>query len=245
MSTYIPYCYLLGWPSKNKWYYGVEYANNKTRTANPSNLWVTYFTSSRHVKRFVEENGKPEIVQIRKTFTDRESAQLWESKVLRRLKVRENEKWLNVNPGSDGFAVPTGENHPCFGKFRTEESKQKQSKTRKDRHKQGLYQFYNHTPEQIETIRSIGKSNYKPKETRTYVCEKCLQRFKKDEYIHHAKKEHYRCKHCKVGRTPKPVIIFGVKYPSEKDAAEALKMSLDKIRHRISSDKYPDFIKPN
>ncbi len=95
MSTiFIPYVYLLGWKSLDKWYYGVEYGS-KTKTANPSNLLSTYFTSSKNVKNFIKRFGAPDVVQIRKTFISKEKAIDWEHKVLRRLKCRSSLKWLN------------------------------------------------------------------------------------------------------------------------------------------------------
>lgn len=241
MSTeYIPYCYLIGWSKLDTWYYGVEYANNSQRVANPANLWTTYFTSSKHVSNFIEEHGDPDVIKVRKLFTTREKAQLWECTVLRRLKVREKTNWLNVNPGGFGFAVPVGEIHPCFGKKRSEESKTKQRETRKQRHAQGLYSYYSHTPEQIEKVRQLGKNNARPKEQRTYTCTKCNTVVEKVEYTHHPINQNYRCKHCKPGRPPKPVVMFGVRYDGESYAATALNMSIDQIRHRLGSDKFPD-----
>lgn len=85
------YTYLIGWSKLNKWYYGVRYA----KFCCPSELWVSYFTSSKHVKNFVSKYGKPDVIQIRKVFNDANKARLWESKVLKRLKVITNEKWIN------------------------------------------------------------------------------------------------------------------------------------------------------
>lgn len=50
----IPYTYLLGWPEIDKWYYGVRYA----KKCHPSDLWVTYKTSSRHVDSIVKQKKK-------------------------------------------------------------------------------------------------------------------------------------------------------------------------------------------
>jgi len=91
MSIYIPYTYLIGWTKLNFWYYGVRYA----RGCNPSDFWVTYFTSSKRVKLFRIEYGEPDIIQIRKTFLNKKSALEWEHKVLRRLKVTRKDYWLN------------------------------------------------------------------------------------------------------------------------------------------------------
>ena len=64
--TNIPYTYLIGWSKLNKYYYGVRYAKN----CHPSDLWTKYFTSSKYVKQFREENGEPDIIEIRKTFSN-------------------------------------------------------------------------------------------------------------------------------------------------------------------------------
>ena len=86
-----PYTYLLGWPQHNTWYYGVRYANG----CDPSDLWNPYTTSSRHVKEFVAKYGDPSVKLIRKIFNDKKSARLWENRVLKRMKVVNDDKWLN------------------------------------------------------------------------------------------------------------------------------------------------------
>ena len=93
MSTniYQPYTYLIGWSNLNTYYYGVRYAKNCC----PSELWVTYFTSSKHVKNFVLEHGDPDVIHIRKVFDCREDAIGWENKVLKRIKVVNDDRFLN------------------------------------------------------------------------------------------------------------------------------------------------------
>jgi hypothetical protein len=85
------YTYLIGWSEKNRWYYGCRYG----KKCNPAELWKTYFTSSKHVKNFRENNGEPDVIQIRKIFNDSKSCRDWEHKVLRRMKVTRNDKFLN------------------------------------------------------------------------------------------------------------------------------------------------------
>lgn len=93
MNIYLPYTYVIHHPLTNKSYYGVRYA----RKCSPNDLWVTYFTSSKHVKALIDQYGKESFVcEVRKIFNSREDAISWEQKVLRRLKVAENDKWLNV-----------------------------------------------------------------------------------------------------------------------------------------------------
>jgi hypothetical protein len=86
-----PYVYLIGWKKKNVYYYGVRYAKG----CDPSDLFTTYFTSSKHVKRFIKENGNSDIISIRKTFNNVNDAQQWEHKVLRRMNVKERFDFLN------------------------------------------------------------------------------------------------------------------------------------------------------
>lgn len=91
MHIYQPYTYLIGWSTYNKWYYGVRFAKN----CHPEELWVSYFTSSKHVKKFRKDYGEPDIIQVRKRFSDSVSARIHEEKVLVRMNVINEDKWLN------------------------------------------------------------------------------------------------------------------------------------------------------
>ena len=91
----IPYTYLIGWSKQNMWYYGRRTALN----CNPSELWNTYFTSSNSVKKFRIKHGEPDIIQIRKVFITIDKARDWEDKVLRRMNVVKNSKFLNRRNG--------------------------------------------------------------------------------------------------------------------------------------------------
>jgi len=64
-------------------YYGVRYANGCL----PSELFVTYFTSSKYVSDHIKEHGHPDIVEVRKTFGDHQvsEAREHEHRVLKRL----------------------------------------------------------------------------------------------------------------------------------------------------------------
>ena len=88
-----PYCYLIGWPEHDKWYYGVRYAAG----CHPDELWVTYFTSSKHVTQFIVAHGQPAVTEIRKIFRQDQisEAREWEHRVLRRSQATTNERWLN------------------------------------------------------------------------------------------------------------------------------------------------------
>jgi hypothetical protein len=93
MSIYknTPYTYLIGWSKHNKWYYGVRYS----KTCHPSDLWVSYFTSSNYVKNIRQELGEPDVIQIRKTFSNSNDAISWECNVIKRMSLHLDERFIN------------------------------------------------------------------------------------------------------------------------------------------------------
>lgn len=101
MSIYKPYTYLIGWTNHNKWYYGVRFAKD----CHPSDLWTSYFTSSTYVSDYRKLYGEPDIIQVRKTFSNKHDALLWEEKVLSRMNVVSNEMWLNRHNNGSNFYV--------------------------------------------------------------------------------------------------------------------------------------------
>jgi len=91
MNIYQPYTYLVGWSNLNVWYYGVRWR----KLCNPADLWKSYFTSSKYVSEFRLQNGEPDVIQIRKVFTTKEEAKVWEDIVLRRMKLSTRSNFLN------------------------------------------------------------------------------------------------------------------------------------------------------
>ena len=76
MNIYQPFTYLIKFKPTGQVYYGVRYA----RKCNPSQLWTTYFTTSKIIKQLIKEYGISEFeFQIRRVFNTKESAVLWES----------------------------------------------------------------------------------------------------------------------------------------------------------------------
>lgn len=94
-QNYKPYTYLIGWTKLDRWYYGVQIRETGL-VANPSNLWKTYFTSSKTVHKFRELFGEPDVIQVRKVFTNRNDAFNWEQRVIYRVLSRTPIKWLNT-----------------------------------------------------------------------------------------------------------------------------------------------------
>ena len=171
MKTF--YTYLLGWSLQNKFYYGVRYS----KKAKPEDLWTTYFTSSRHVKAFAAKYGKPDIIQIRQTFNSKEKAITWESKVLKRMRVIKNDKWLNQ---TDNRAIVYS---------RTDETKQKFSRKMKGRN--SPFKGKTHSAESIELMRSKhkGKKTGRTKETFTDDWKEKISRSKKGQIRTQSEKE--------------------------------------------------------
>lgn len=99
----IPFTYCITHLPSGKKYYGARWAEN----CNPSDLWTTYFTSSRHIKELILHDGKDNfIAEVRKIFSDVDSCREWERKVLQRLGVIHNDNWLNKN--INGRFLPYG-----------------------------------------------------------------------------------------------------------------------------------------
>lgn len=99
MLEYRPYTYLIGWSAHNTYYYGVEYADT-IKIANPSNLWKTYFTSSKYVTEARIKFGEPDIIQIRKVFSSKQDAQMWEQRVILKSKLYLKDNFLNKGCGT-------------------------------------------------------------------------------------------------------------------------------------------------
>lgn len=168
MSIY--YTYLIGWSNHNKWYYGVRYSKH----SHTNELWSTYFTSSKHVSDFRKNYGEPDIVEIRKTFTDSYSARLWENKVLLRMDVVRDDKWLNKtnNISIDVDAALKGSKKPKSQSFkdkcRTNRTGKKHSEETKEKMRQkalgrpGYWKGKSLSDNTKQKLSSIGKSRVGP-----------------------------------------------------------------------------------
>jgi len=118
----IPYCYFIGWPESNKFYYGVKFGYD----SNPSTFWKTYFTSSELVKTYRKKYGDPKLIEIRKIFDPKiygsihnaqEAAIAHESKVIRRMNMVFEERFLNC---SNNVCHRVGERIANHKKYRQE-----------------------------------------------------------------------------------------------------------------------------
>lgn len=96
---YAPYTYLIKWSATGKYYYGAQYG----KAANPKNLWSTYFTSSKYVKKYRKDFGEPDIIQIRRTFKSKSDCLLWEHRILK--KIIHDKNCLNISSNIGTHAI--------------------------------------------------------------------------------------------------------------------------------------------
>ena len=96
----VAYTYLLTHKNTSEYYYGVRYSGIGENCTPEQDLGIKYFTSSSRVKKLIELHGPDSFhYEIRRTFTSVRDAKIWEHRVLRRLKVTTNPRWLNQSCG--------------------------------------------------------------------------------------------------------------------------------------------------
>jgi hypothetical protein len=137
----MPFTYLVGWSAHGVFYYGVRYADG----CFPGQLWTSYFTSSKHVKAFRATYGEPDVVEVRRVFSEKNAAKNWEHSVLRRMRAKTSESFLNRTdnigpPSTKGLKfseerrarhakIVSGSGNGMFGKRHTSHSKQQMSES--------------------------------------------------------------------------------------------------------------------
>lgn len=99
MNIYIPFTYIIGWTKHKKFYYGAKYSQG----CQPSDLWQSYFTSSKYVKEFREQNGEPDIIKIHRTFSNKDSCVEFENQYLTTIDAKNNPLFINEHNGGKGF----------------------------------------------------------------------------------------------------------------------------------------------
>jgi hypothetical protein len=127
-SIYTPFVYYLKWTKTNKKYIGSRWATERSCVyetgCHPDDLWNTYFTSSKHVERYRNKHGDPDVIEIRATFKTDVEAQKYEETLLRKLKAVSRKDYLNHN-----YGIPRkqrkGNEHPLKGVSRPQEVRDK------------------------------------------------------------------------------------------------------------------------
>ena len=74
MKDRLPFTYILHYLPTNQYYYGSRYAKG----CHPSQLWTTYYTSSKKIKQLISEHGTDVFrAKITRTFNTKEEAIQW------------------------------------------------------------------------------------------------------------------------------------------------------------------------
>lgn len=203
------YTYLIGWSLQDKWYYGSRYS----KKSSPKDLWVTYFTSSKYVKEMRQKYGEPDVIEVRRVFDDPVKAQLWEQKVLKRMNVLYEDRWLNKNVGGRIYLEKQSEEHI---KKRTSNKK--------------------HNPNQKEFALKASKVAI---EKRRGSKDSEDTKRKRNETL---KETFRRQSELGIERSPrKKFMIEGVIYDGLKSVMEAFSISMPTVYNRIKSDKFKDW----
>jgi hypothetical protein len=100
MKDRIPFTYLLKFKPTGQYYYGSRYS----KYCHPSQLWTTYYTSSKVIRQLIKEHGQDSFeFKITRIFENKESARIWEHRFLAKVKASKNPKWLNQHNGAGDF----------------------------------------------------------------------------------------------------------------------------------------------
>lgn len=91
----MPFTYLIGWSALDKWYIGARWADGCA----PSDLWSTYFTSSKYVAALRERHGEPDIIEIDQVFENKKAALQREIFLLQINRAKERGCFLNKAVG--------------------------------------------------------------------------------------------------------------------------------------------------
>lgn len=152
-----PYTYLIKHCPTGKVYYGFRSANKLDPA---EDLWKQYFTSSPGVQKLIEETGADSFdVEIRRIFETKEQASNWETRVLRRCRVLEDERWLNQNIA--GYIVPTEESRQKISDYHKGKPKSDQHKQNLSKSQKGKSKNYVQTEEhkRKNSLANSGKNN--------------------------------------------------------------------------------------
>jgi hypothetical protein len=149
MKDRVPFTYLIYCKPTDQYYYGSRYGKG----CHPSQLWTTYYTSSKVVKQLILEHGEDAFdVKITKIFDSREHARQWEYRFLCKIKASTNSKWLNQHNGDGKFIN-------CGGyKF-----KLKHKKVLSEEHRRKLSEAYKGVPKPGTAIAMRGNTHNKGK----------------------------------------------------------------------------------
>jgi hypothetical protein len=113
-----PFAYKISW-NDGTFYIGCRYAHN----CSPEDLFTTYFTSSKWVKKHVNKYGDPDTIEILGIFESGKEARACEKVSLLTNEIYKDPKCLNRAVGMR-FMIQ-------FGRYKSDIKKKKKSKVKK------------------------------------------------------------------------------------------------------------------
>jgi hypothetical protein len=169
----VPYTYLLKHVPTGKFYYGCRFAEG----CHPTEFWKSYKTSSKYVKELVEQYGENTFeYEIRKTFTDKQSARNWETKVLKKMNVVVRSDFLNM---TDNISI----------------SSEAASKGRK-----GKFGIFKNSQKQIDAIKKANTGLKRSEEVKRKMSESQMGRDAWNKGISHSEETKQKMKTARIGR---------------------------------------------
>jgi hypothetical protein len=122
-----PYTYLIKFKPTGQCYYGSRFKNVRLGINPEDDLMINYPTSSKYIRSLIDEHGLDAFEwEVRKTFDTPEQATNWESRVLKRCRVLESDKWLNQNVA--GHIVLTEDGRQKISEYHKDKPKSKEHK---------------------------------------------------------------------------------------------------------------------
>lgn len=98
----VPYTYFITFLLTGQRYYGVRYSKN----CHPTDLWNTYYTSSKTIHDLIEQYGKTSFEhKIDKIFNDVNSAIIYETHYLKSIDAKNNSNFFNKHNGDGKFSI--------------------------------------------------------------------------------------------------------------------------------------------
>lgn len=176
-----PYTYYIYNTITKEHYYGVRFAKN----CHPNELWNTYFTSSKKVHKLINFYGKDSFIfEIRKIFSDKQSAINWENKVLRRMKVLDKPNWLNMTTNK-AILLPNDKQIEIYKKI----SKTLKGKKKSVTHVENMKKSRQNRTETQKKLTFIKQSNaHKGKKQKKTTIENRMKSIKNTIWINNGSK---------------------------------------------------------
>lgn len=168
-KSHIPYTYSIKFLITGQYYYGVKYSIG----CHPKELGVKYFSSSKVVKALIIEHGLQNFeFRVRKTFESAAAAKDHETKFLKRVNARANNRFLNKHNNDSFYPVDnSGEKNPMYGKPAPNRGKKHQLETvekMKLAHRENPTWLGKHLSEEHKSKISVGQQGAKHRRFKGY-----------------------------------------------------------------------------